>query len=88
MLCKNYIATREQKSKQHVIAGMTLEMGVPTSKTVRIHDGRTGVLLGTVSSNTEGIYKIYVPKINTYTVIGIDQQKVFNAVVQDNVVPK
>lgn len=88
MLCKSYIATREQPSKQHVIAGMTLEMGVPSPKTVRAYDGRTGVLLGAVQSDTNGKYKIYVPKINAYTIIGMDNQKIFNATVQDNVVPK
>ena len=88
MLCRSHIATRGQSSKQHVIAGMTLEIGVPASKIVRVYDGRTGVLLKTAKSNTDGKYKIYVPKINSYTIVGIDNQKFFNATVQDNVVPK
>jgi len=74
--------------KIKIIAGTTLEMGVPASKNVRVYDGYTGALLTQVKTGADGRYKIYVPFAKSYTIVGIDQNKRFNATTQDNVVPK
>ena len=75
-------------SKQTIIAGKTLEMGVPKSKLVRIYSRNSGALLKQIKSNEDGVYKAYVPYDSAYLIVGVDQNKIFNATAQDNVVPK
>ena len=74
--------------KSALISGHTLELGKPVSRPVRVYSRPSGVLLATSHSNQQGFYKIYIPKDVAYTIISIDPNKKFNAVIQDNVVPK
>lgn len=74
--------------KQKVISGTVFELGAPVSREVKVYSRGTGVLLATTTSNESGHYKIYLPFEGSYTVISKDPHKKFNAVIQDNVVPK
>lgn len=74
--------------KQKVISGTVFELGVPVSREVRVYSRSSGILLATTTSNESGHYKIYLPSDSSYTVISKDPHKKFNAVIQDNVVPK
>lgn len=71
-----------------VIAGRTAELGVPVSRQVRAYSHETGVLLSQVRSGSDGKYKLYLPFDSSYTLVAVDSRKTFNAVIQDNVVPK
>lgn len=73
---------------QCVIAGKVLEIGVPIERRVRVYSRACGQLLATTKSNTNGSYKVYLPRDTAYQIISIDTHKNFNAVIQDNVVPK
>lgn len=79
---------RHTTSKTKVIAGRTFEMGVSKSKLVRIYSRENGTLLKQVKSDANGHYKTYLPYNASYLIVGIDENKIFNATVQDNVVPK
>lgn len=79
---------RYTTSKTKVIAGRTFEIGAPKSKIVRVYSRENGALLKQVKSDADGIYKVYVPYDMAYLIIGVDGNKKFNAVIQDNVVPK
>lgn len=74
--------------KQTVITGLTLEMGVSKSKLVRIYSRGNGSLIASTKSDENGVYKVYLPLDLAYTIVAIDEHKQFNAVIQDNVVPK
>ena len=76
-------------SKQHVLAGKTLMLGrILGGCEVRIYNRSTGTKLCKTKSNSDGNYKAYVPLSDAYTIVSIDINKNFNAVIQDNVVPK
>ena len=75
-------------SKTTLIAGRTIENGSPKSKLVRVYSRANGSLITTIKSNANGFYKIYLPRDLAYTLVAIDENKQFNAVIQDNVVPK
>ncbi|ENX28967.1 hypothetical protein F891_00884 [Acinetobacter sp. CIP 101966] len=75
-------------SKIAVIAGQTREMGVVKSKTIRIYNRSNGALLKQIKSDADGYYKAYLPYDLSYLIVGIDENKIFNATVQDNVRPK
>ncbi|MDH1408021.1 hypothetical protein [Acinetobacter johnsonii] len=72
-------------SKQKLLLGHTYEIGVPKSKLVRVYNRENGVLLASVKSNADGLYKVFVPHGLSYTIVSIDEKRVFNAVVQDNI---
>lgn len=74
--------------KTHVVAGKTLEVGNPVSRQVRAYSRVNGALLGVVQSDNNGFYKMYLPLDVAYTIVSIDPNKMYNAVIQDNVVPK
>lgn len=75
-------------SKIRTIAGHTLELGLPKSKLVRIYSRNSGSLLKQIKSDADGSYKVHLPYDASYLVVAVDSNKVFNAVIQDNVVPK
>jgi len=79
---------RETTTKQKVIAGVVFELGRPVSREVRAYSRATGCLLAKRKSNTDGAYKLYLPLDASYSIIAFDYNRVFNAVIQDNVVPK
>jgi len=71
------------------IKGRTLKLGKVQPKTKINLYSLSGVLMQTTFSNEFGEYVFCgVGKGETYTIIGFDNQKQFNAVIQDNVVPK
>lgn len=74
--------------KLTIISGFTTELGVPKSKQVRVYSRASGALITSLKSKTDGHYKVYLPIDVAYTIVAIDSNKLFNAVVQDNVVPK
>lgn len=89
ILAKSLIFAITVSNKSHVIAGSTKKLGQPVSDCdVRIFNRATGALLNTVRSDANGEYKAYVPYSLAYTVVAFDRNKKFNAVIQDNVVPK
>lgn len=71
------------------IKGKTLKIGIIQPKTkVNLYD-RCGVMLQSVDSNNIGEYAFDgVGRGESYTIISFDSRKQFNAVIQDNVVPK
>ena len=71
-----------------LIAGTTRELGVVVSRQVRAYSHETGILLAQTRSSTGGKYKLYLPYDSSYTLVAVDSRKTFNAVIQDNVVPK
>lgn len=71
-----------------LVAGATFELGLPVSRKVRVYSHKTGILLAQTQSGTDGKYKLYLPFDSSYTVVAVDSRKIFNAVIQDNVVPK
>lgn len=81
-------ATRCSTSQIVIIAGKTTEIGVPVSRIVKVYSRTNGMLLVSTRSNRNGEYKIYVPLDKSYTITSIDSNKKYNAVIQDNVVPK
>jgi hypothetical protein len=74
--------------KQNAIAGVVTELGQPVSRRVRAYGRSTGVLLASTTSGNNGKYKMYLPNDIAYTIVAIDKNKQYNAVVQDNVVSK
>lgn len=72
-------------SKVKVIAGRTFQIGVPKSKLVRIFSCGNGALLKQIKSDSNGYYKAYLPYDAAYLIVGIDENKIFNATAQDNV---
>lgn len=71
-----------------IVAGRTAELGIPVSRQVRVYSHKSGILLAQTQSSKDGVYKIYLPYDSAYTLVSIDSRKLFNAVIQDNVVPK
>ncbi|WP_180069317.1 hypothetical protein [Acinetobacter sp. YH12112] len=81
-------AGRTTIAKTKIVSGSTFEMGVPKSKHVRIYSRVSGALIASTRSDKNGVYKAYLPLDASYTIVAIDEHKKFNAVIQDNVVPK
>lgn len=79
---------KESTSQQHVIAGRIFELGLPVSRLVYVYSRNPGRLLARTRSDPNGRYKLYVPHDMAYTIISKDPNRKFNAVIQDNVVPK
>ena len=75
-------------SKITVIAGQIQRMGVPVKNTLKIIPSRLGRVIKTVVTGADGRYKVYLPLDRDYLIYAQDESKQFNAVIQDNVVPK
>lgn len=75
-------------SKITVIAGQIQKMGTPIKNTLKIMPSSLGRVIKTVITDDDGRYKAYVPLDQAYLVYTQDNLKQFNAVIQDNVVPK
>ena len=82
------IVSRDSTSRMTVVAGVTMELGIPVSRQVRAHSRVNGSLIESMYSDKNGQYKMYLPHDIAYTIVSIDPNKIFNAVIQDNVVPK
>lgn len=70
------------------ISGHVYELGVPVVRIIRAYDRNNGNLIGSTKSMEDGSYKLIVPIDTVCTLVSIDLNKKFNAVIQDNVVPK
>ena len=74
--------------KWTAIAGRIYELGIPVARQVNIYNRNNGMLIATTKSDANGHYQVNIPLINAYTITSIDPKRQFNAVIQDNVVPK
>lgn len=70
------------------ISGVVKINGVPASRLVRVYSGIGGGLLAQKLSMNDGEYSFILPNRPSYTIVAIDHKHQFNAVIQDNVVPK
>ena len=82
------IVFRDSSSRMAVIAGVIMELGSPVTRQVRAYSRANGALLESTYSNEDGKYKMYLPYDTAFTIVSIDSNKQYNAVIQDNVVPK
>ncbi|MCO8059125.1 hypothetical protein [Acinetobacter towneri] len=82
------IVFRDSASRMAVITGVVMELGSPVIRQVRAYSRTNGALLESTYSNKDGKYKLYLPYDSSYTLVAVDSRKTFNAVIQDNVVPK
>lgn len=70
------------------IRGVTRKIGVQTASKIRLYGKNSGQLVQETISNESGHYEFkHLAKIR-YMVVAIDHTSTFNAVIQDNVVPK
>lgn len=74
--------------KWTAIVGRIYELGIPVARQVNIYNRNNGMLIATTKSDADGRYRVNAPLINAYTITSIDPKRQFNAVIQDNVVPK
>lgn len=77
----------KSKSGSKIISGYTKKEGVPCRAIVRIYERNTALLLGQCLSGDDGFYIFKGLKNLPHMVIAITSLN-FNAVIQDNVVPK
>ncbi|MCU4622838.1 hypothetical protein KTJ54_12065 [Acinetobacter radioresistens] len=75
-------------SSRSRLLGTVKIKGIPEQRMVRVYSGIGGELLAQALSDKNGRYMIIVPYAPNYTIISIDHKKIYNAVIQDNVVPK
>ena len=92
MIFKKAIGTTSmllEFSGGHQIIGKTLiKGGILGGCDVRLVEKRTGRLVFRTFSNSDGTYVFKYLKRTEYLVMAIDRNGEFNAVIQDNVVPK
>ena len=70
------------------VAGTTYQQGVPISARIKIMSRHNLNGFADLKSDSNGMYSVYLPKFAKYTIISLNLSGKFNAVVQDNVVPK
>ena len=71
------------------IIGKTTKNGLATQSIVRCYDKASGALLLQGVSDKDGVYSFSgLNKNNRYYIVSHDPLSKFNAVIQDNVVPK
>lgn len=87
MLFRAILSCKEVPYRCSVVAGITSELNAPVSRQVRAYSRGNGMLLASTYSDKDGIYKMYLPHDIAYTIVAIDKNKQYNAVIQDNVVP-
>ena len=70
------------------VAGTTYQQGVPISARIKIMSRHNLNGLADLKSDSSGAYSIYLPRFAKYTIFSLSPSGKFNAVIQDNVVPK
>lgn len=71
------------------IKGTISQVGIPLSRPVRLYERSTGTLVSIAHSASNGNYGFRgLPAGIKFIVMAIDSTNQFNAVIQDNVVPK
>lgn len=72
-----------------LVSGKVMQIGVPIVCKVRLFDRNSLSLIRSTMSSPDGSYEFSgVEKNKSYLVSALHPQKQFNAVIQDNVVPK
>ena len=87
LMFKNNIAFKTIDAKS--IKGQVREMQVPLPCRVRLFERKSGQLMAEVATDTQGHYAFYnLNDEERFFVVAHHPQLQFNAVIQDNVVPK
>lgn len=72
-----------------VVKGQTKKLGSPYQALVRVYEKKTGLLIDQKATDLSGNYFFRGLVIGTpYFLTAFDKNQEFNAVIQDNVVPK
>lgn len=88
ILSKSNIIKPHLNAHRKIIKGVVMINGVPACRLVRVYAAiGSGLLAQTLSSKT-GNYEFVLPFQPSYVVAAFDHLKNYNAVIQDNVVPK
>lgn len=92
MLIKNYISTHRAKTSfegEKSIKGVVTKQGIPAISVVRCYEKASGIMVCQTISTKSGKYRIpNLSKAYRYLITSFDPYSQFNAVIQDNVVPK
>jgi hypothetical protein len=70
------------------ITGTLSRTAIPGQAIIRLYDRKSGKIISATHSSKTGKYAFNNISYATYTVVAIDQNMQYNAVVQDMVVPK
>lgn len=70
------------------IKGRVLELGVKYHGVIQLYDSSSGRLEKTVMTDTYGNYEFKSLQIKKYFIVARHATALYNAVIQDNVVPK
>ena len=76
------------KRNIYTIAGSVKKQGVPYPCNIGIYDRVSGRLIKKVKTDDLGRYEAKELYKDSYFIVALDQSQEFNAVIQDNVVPK
>lgn len=85
---KSNVIKRNLSAHRKIIKGVVKINGTPSSRLVRVYAGIGGGVLAQTISNKNGDYEFVLPHQPSYVVTAFDHLKNYNAVIQDNVVPK
>lgn len=76
------------QSNAFTISGVVREMNLPLPCRVRVYEKLTGRLISEVLTNDRGLYSFKDLMKVPYFIVAHHPASLFNAVIQDNVVPK
>lgn len=89
MKIKLHVSSRKQFTGSFGrVAGTTCQQGVLISARIKIMSRHNLNGLADLSSDSSGVYSVYLPRFAKYIIISLNPSGKFNAVIQDNVVPK
>ena len=82
--------TSNVSSKRNIytIAGVVKKQGIPYPCNVGVYDRASGRLIKKVKTDSAGRYEVTNLYKDSCFIVALDQNQQFNAVIQDNVVPK
>ncbi|WP_151730426.1 carboxypeptidase regulatory-like domain-containing protein [Acinetobacter junii] len=87
LVFKNNIAFKTADSKS--IKGQVQEKKVPLPCRVRLFERKSGLLMSEIATDSQGYYAFYnLSDEERFFVVAHHPEILFNAVIQDNVVPK
>ena len=82
------IVCRINNQGQLKIKGQINRLGVPTQSRLRLYDKFSGAMVADVTADKNGNYEIIGLSKSKYYIVSHDSIDQFNAIIQDNVVPK
>ncbi|MGN5533731.1 MULTISPECIES: hypothetical protein [Acinetobacter] len=88
ILSKSNVIKPHLFAERKIVKGKVKINGIPSCRLVRVYAGIGGRLLAQTLSNKNGDYEFVLPHQPSYVVAAFDHLKNYNAVIQDNVVPK